>query len=216
MHAAPAVLTRAGGAHTRRRGWMAAGRSSRGGPQLVRNQGQWLQQGTHWGWGRRFGEKRAVAHDAQEERRKVDERESHAGDKITSTAHTRTHTTSTTHDGTNAVRMRKCGKCGVGAPGRPRTTGTSTERARARPRSRSPLAVGMGACAKGGEAGAPERATPSVALVVAAKSAQQEKKEKTFDSRLALERRVRNLPGTSRNLQYRRPTRKNCKANCKL
>jgi hypothetical protein len=119
-------------------------RSSRGGPQLVRNQGQWLRQGTHWGWGRRFGEKRAVAHDAQEERRKVDERESHAGDKITSTAHTRTHTTSTTHDGTNAVRMRKCGKCGVGAPGRPRTTGTSTERARARPRSRRPLTAGTG------------------------------------------------------------------------
>jgi hypothetical protein len=56
--------------------------------------------------------------------------------------------------------------------------------------------VGTGARAKGGEAGAPERATPSVALVVAAKSAQQEKKEKTFDSRLALERRVGNLPGT--------------------
>ena len=50
--------------------------------------------------------------------------------------------------------------------------------------------MGTGARAKGGEAGAPERATPSVALVVAAKSAQQEKKEKTFDSRLALERRV--------------------------
>jgi len=50
--------------------------------------------------------------------------------------------------------------------------------------------VGTGARAKGGEAGAPERATPSVELVVAAKSAQQEKKEKTFDSRLALERRV--------------------------
>jgi hypothetical protein len=56
--------------------------------------------------------------------------------------------------------------------------------------------VGTGARAKGGEAGAPERATPSVALVVAAKSAQQEKKEKTFDSRLALERPRRNLPGT--------------------
>ena len=57
-------------------------RSSRGGPQLVRNQGQWLRQGTHWGWGRRFGEKRAVAYDAQEELRTVDERESHAGEKI--------------------------------------------------------------------------------------------------------------------------------------
>ena len=34
--------------------------------------------------------------------------------------------------------------------------------------------MGTGARAKGGEAGAPERATPSVALVVAAKSAQQE------------------------------------------
>jgi len=202
------LLTRAGGA-----GWQrSTGRTSWGGPQLVRNQGQWLRQGTHWGWGRRIGEKRAVAHDAQEERRKVDERESHAGDKITSTAHTRTHTTSTTHDGTNAVRMRKCG---VGAPGRPRTTGTSTERARARPRSRSPLAVGTGARAKGGEAGAPERATPSVALVVAAKSAQQEKRE---DFRFTAGSRAtrRNLPGTSRNLQYRRPTRKNCKANCKL
>ena len=71
------LLTRAGGA-----GWQrSTGRSGRGGPQLVRNQGQWLRQGTHWGWGRRFGEKRAVAHDAQEDRGKVDERESHAGEK---------------------------------------------------------------------------------------------------------------------------------------
>ena len=46
----------------------------------------------------------------------------------------------------------------------------------------------------------------------------EEKKEKTFDSRLALERRVGTYQVllSSRNLQYRRPTRKNCKANCKL
>ena len=147
MHAAPAVLTRAGGAHTRRRGWMAAQHGSqRQGRATTRSEPGAVAAAEHspgWGDDGLGRSARWPTMPKKTEGRSTSARATPAR-KITSTAHTRTHTTSTTHGGTNAVRMRKCGKCGVGAPGRPRTTGTSTERARARPRSRRPLTAGTG------------------------------------------------------------------------
>ena len=213
------LLTRAGGA-----GWQrSTGRSGRGGPQLVRNQGQWLRQGTHWGWGRRFGEKRAVAHDAQEELRTVDERESHAGEKNHKHC-IHTHT----YDKHHTRRHKRCedeevwevwgGRAGASAhDGHEYRTCTSTSAIQ------EPACRGDGGACKGRRGGR-TRARYSVGRVGGrgkkrAAGKAEEKKEKTFDSRLALERRVGTyqvLVGTYSTEGLPTCTRKNCKANCKL
>jgi len=188
-------------------------RSSRSGPQLVRNQGQWLRQGTHWGWGRRFGEKRAVAHDAQEELRTVDERESHAGEKIHKHC-THAHT----HDKHHTRRHKRCedeevwgGRAGASAhDGHEYRTCTSTSAIQ------EPACRGDGGACKGRRGGR-TRARYSVGRVGGrGKKRAAGKEREDFRFTAGSRATLRNLPGTSRNLQYRRPTRKNCKANCKL